>query len=124
VEALLRKQAATPVKVIVVWERVLMTDRRGVRQKAVDKLTDRRAVHFWDPERRVSSAMGGPEGVAGTGAKVLFEMGEVVWDFAAVYSPGEHWQDGKAKPAFAGGQVENVIAEVEKALLAERGKGL
>jgi hypothetical protein len=123
VEALLREQAA-PVKVMVVWERVLMTDRLGVRRKAVDRLTDGRAVHFWDPERRVSSAMGGPEGVTGTGAKVLFEMGEVVWDFAAVYPPGERWKDGKAKPAFAGGQVENVIAEVEKALLAEGGKGL
>ncbi len=122
-EALLRKQAA-PVKVIVVWERVLITDRPGVRQKSVDRLTDRRAVHFWDPERRVSSAMGGPVGVAETGAKVMFEMGEVVWDYAAVYPAGERWKDGKAKPAFAGGQVENVIAEVEKALLAEGGKGL
>ena len=122
-EALLRKQAA-PVKVMVVWERVLITDRPGVRRKSVDMLTDRRAVHFWDPERRVSSAIGGPEGVANTGAKVLFDMGEVVWDFAAVYAPGERWKNGKAKPAFAGGQVENVIAEVEKALLAEGRKGL
>jgi hypothetical protein len=106
-----------PARVLVVWEPVLITDRAGPRPASRARVTDRRAMQYWDEHHYLSEQYGGPKSVAGfEGAKILFEMKKVVWDYVAVYPPGGKWRDVARKPAFSGGAVVKVKADLRDAL--------
>ena len=92
------KQAGSPIRVLVVWEPVLLTDvfRRSDRT-LVAQIPDSAASHYWDPHRALSGEVlrsewtkkyavrGGPRGI--------------VWDWVACYAPGALWKDGFPEPA-------------------------
>lgn len=48
--------------------------------------------------------------------KVLFDMGDVVWDFVAIYAPGTRWRSGRARLEFGCGAVVKVVEEIRAAL--------
>jgi len=91
----LKAHPAAAVRVLVVWEPVLPTDWGTPSPSLTSMVGDRRVVQFWDRERRLSSAMGGPGVVErlAKSAEVGFRMKDVIWDAAFVYPPGAHWGD-------------------------------
>jgi hypothetical protein len=102
-----------PLTVFVVWEPILVTDSVGVKSGALARIPDRRAVQFWDKGHQLSTQMGGPASFGPkSGAKILFDMDEYVWDFVAVYAPGFRWKDSSKSPAFAGAPVLKVIGDL------------
>jgi len=113
---------SAPLSVFVVWEPILITDAAGPKSPALSRVSDRRVAQFWDREHELSKRMGGPAAFGPkSGAKILFEMDEYVWDFVAVYAPGFKWKDSGQSPAFAGGPVVDVIADLRQAVAQASG---
>jgi hypothetical protein len=56
-------------------------------------VSDPRARHYWDYDRRLSAIYGGAEKLPGLAEtrRVRFRMKDVVWDTALLYSPGQRW---------------------------------
>jgi hypothetical protein len=84
--------------VLVVWEPVLPTDWGTPSPSLTSMVGDARAVHFWDRNRRLSVAMGGPAALEGLAqsSKISFQMKDVIWDAVFVYPPGARWGDRAA----------------------------
>jgi len=74
---------------------VLVTDWRKPGASQTAFVPDTRAVHFWDPNHRLSESYGGRENLASLGRveKVGFAMKRVIWDAALVYPPGAKMAD-------------------------------
>ncbi len=118
-QTVLRNFEGAPLSVLVVWEPILTTDSLGVKTAALARIPDGRAAQFWDKSHQVSAHMGGPASFGPTsGAKILFDMDEHVWDFVAMYAPGFRWKDSGASPAFAGAPVVKVISELREHIAA------
>ena len=112
-QAVLKDFETAPLAVLVVWEPILVTDSAGVRSSALARVPDRRVTQFWDKSHQLSAQMGGPATFGPkSGAKILFDMEEFVWDFVAVYAPGFRWKDSNRSPAFAGAPVLKVVTEL------------
>jgi hypothetical protein len=113
----LREFASAPVSVFVVWEPILVTDSAGVTRSALARVSDPRVAQFWDGGHQLSKHMGGP-GTFGpkSGAKILFDMDEHVWDFVAVYAPGFRWRESGESPVFAGAPVVQVVGDLRASL--------
>jgi hypothetical protein len=97
-------------RLYVIWEPVLDSDTRPPRAADTQRVTDTRAMHFWDPEVRVSKGlhqMLARTSLPVTGKRSLVD-GEVVWDVVAIYRPGARWGDA---PVFLGGPVVDVKQE-------------
>jgi hypothetical protein len=115
----LREFASAPLSVFVVWEPILVTDSTGVTRSALARIPDRRAAQFWDGGHQLSKHMGGPATFGPrSGAKILFDMEEHVWDFVAVYAPGFRWRESGESPVFAGAPVVKVIGDLRAQLTA------
>ncbi|MEO7649783.1 MAG: hypothetical protein ABIZ80_04900 [Bryobacteraceae bacterium] len=105
------------VRVLVVWEPILITDRGGPKAGALNRVPDARARHYWDRNHYLSSRLGGVAGAARfPDTKILFAMGKYVWDFVAVYPPGGKWRDVARKPVFSGGAVVKVKSDLREGL--------
>ncbi len=103
---MLKQHSHADVRVFVVWEPVLATDWGKPSSGLTANIEDKRAIHFWDPSRRLSASYGGPgkiESLAAT-REVAFKMKDVIWDAAFIYSPGVKW----------GGRAEFLAAPVFK----------
>jgi hypothetical protein len=72
---------------------VLATDWGKPGSGLTANIEDRRAIHYWDPSRRLSALYGGPARVESLAAarEVAFKMKDVIWDAAFVYPPGVKW---------------------------------
>ena len=70
-----------PLRAFVVWEPVLPTDWSSPSTAALARLSDSRAVQFWDRHRLVSHSMG------------EHDRHSVVWDYIAVYPAGAVWEE-------------------------------
>ena len=102
------------------WEPILITDSAGPGRVALARIPDPRVSQFWDRSHQLSAAMGGPANFGPkSGAKILFDMDEYVWDFVAVYSPGYRWKDSGRSPAFGGAPVVEVIGDLRSHLRGE-----
>jgi hypothetical protein len=66
-----------PVRVFVIWEPVLATDWSSPSTATLKRVSDSRAIQFWDKGRLISHSMG------------EHDRGSVVWDYIAVYPRGE-----------------------------------
>ena len=65
-------------------------------------IQDSRVRHYYDKDRKLSAALGGPQRIdaLAADAQVAFRMKDVIWDAALVYGPGVKWGD-KAKTVVA-----------------------
>jgi hypothetical protein len=108
----LEKNPRAEVQVFVIWEPVLATDWGKPGSGLTANVSDARAVHYWDSERRLSAILGGPGQVDSLAAKreITFQMEDVVWDAALVYAPGVRW----------GARADLMVAPVFKFPLALR----
>ena len=105
--ALQRVLAGAPdrdVRAIVVWERVLLTDRLAPRGRTAGILRDPRVTQYWDPGRALSrhlvaAAIAHPERVPEG-----YPMNEhtIIWDAVMLFSPDDEWDSLPPEPRFAG----------------------
>ena len=67
-------------------------------------IQDSRVRHYYDKDRKLSAALGGPQRIdaLAADAQVAFQMKDVIWDAALVYAPGVKW----------GQQAKTVVAPV------------
>jgi hypothetical protein len=88
----------------VIWEPVLPTDWLSPSTRNLRRVSDARAAQFWDKGRLVSHAMG------------EHDRGSIVWDYIAVYAPGESWDDRPPAPLYQGKPVVEVKEAARSAL--------
>jgi hypothetical protein len=110
VEEIARAHREPATRVFVVWEPVLDTDVRPPREADMQRVTDRRVRHYWDPKTVLSKEFKrtlAAHAVEVAGKRSLVD-GEIVWDVIATFPPGARWDDALPAPAFLGGPVVNV----------------
>lgn len=71
---------------------------------ALKRVSDTRAIQYWDHGRLISNSMG-PHNRRG-----------VVWDYIAIYPAGAIWQDRPPEPLYHGGPVIRAIDDARAAL--------
>jgi hypothetical protein len=101
---LLKELNAEDMRVFVVWEPVLATDLAPPSTAALARVSDSRAVQYWDSKRALSHVMG------------EHSRPSVVWDYIAVYAPGAMWQDAPPKPVYSDHPVRDVIGGAKDAI--------
>jgi len=102
--------------VLVVWEPILWSDWSRPSGNTMARISDRRALQFWDPEHLVAQELNRitkdkpslpqPECCLGKGFH---------WDEAILYPAKARWKDAPA-PVFWNGPVARIIPELEKTL--------
>jgi hypothetical protein len=116
IEQLLEQHSDQNLRVLVIWEPVLVTDWSPPSRSTLARISDRRARQFWDPKHLVSSdlirnakhSLGQPEPVC------CFDHG-IHWDEVILFAPHTEWKS--MPPAiFWNGPVARVIPGLEKAL--------
>lgn len=92
------------IHVFAVWEPVLPTDWGAPSSSALKRLSDPRAVQFWDKDRLLSHAMG------------EHDQNSIVWDQILIYDSQTVWNQVPPKPLWEGGPVLDVIEPARAAL--------
>ena len=93
-----------PVRAFVVWEPVLPTDWGPPSTTALQRISDSRAIQFWDKSRLVSHRMGERD------------RRSIVWDHIAVYAQGATWDKSPPEAAYSGGPVVKVMEPTRSAI--------
>ena len=96
--------AGRPVRAFVIWEPVLATDWTSPSTVSLRRISDTRAVQFWDRDRLISHSMG------------EHDRRSVVWDYIGVYAPGAVWEEAPPGALYHGGPVVRVTDEARAAL--------
>lgn len=79
------------LRVYVVWTPVLKEDNRQAAVKAKANVTDPRAVHFWDADKSLGTALG---------EIVTLPRGRTLaWDVYFVFDRDVQWHDEPPQPA-------------------------
>lgn len=86
VQSVLDKVDSPEVRVYVVWEPILLTDREGAAREATGLIPDVRAAHFWAPDLTLAREFRGPLGLER----------EAAWDVYLVYGRTSRWLSGSA----------------------------
>ena len=118
IQEVLDEFKSAPVRVLVVWEPVLVTDYGPPSDSALARIGDNRAAQFWDrskltSEKALPVLRTDPAPVVGSKDLVT---GRVVWDFAAIYPRGVRWEGSFPVPVFKGAPVVDVITEFKRRL--------
>jgi len=92
------------LRVFVIWEPVLATDVSAPSTMTLRRITDPRVRQYWDHDRVLSHRMG------------EYDSGSVVWDYVAVYRPGQRWEKTPPQPVFNGFPVVRAIQGTRSAL--------
>jgi hypothetical protein len=93
-----------PLRAFVIWEPVLPTDWMRPSTATLGRIPDLRVDQFWDKGRLVSHMMG------------EHNRRSVVWDYIAVYKPGQLWAEAPPDPLYHGGPVVRVLEPARAAL--------
>ncbi len=105
------------IRILIVWEPILWTDVKAPSGSTLARVSDPRAVQFWDPDHVLADAL--REALA-TADGPRIDRGrlsdEVLWDDVAIYVPGDRWTDRMPAPRSFAGPVYDVIPEVREAL--------
>ena len=117
---LLAKYPRADVRVLVVWEPVILTDLGPPSAKARRPLADPRVKEYWDERRWLSPRM------IQRAAMIAKEKGsdpplgpdDVAWDVIAMFPPGARWEEPFPIPSWYGeepvvrslGPVEDVLS--------------
>ncbi len=87
IQNVLRQFPTGRVRVLVVWEPVLLSDWAAPTTGMLSRIADRRAAQFWDRGRVISQKI---------------RSSPVVWDYVAVFPPGIRWEGPFPAPEFTG----------------------
>jgi hypothetical protein len=100
----LEREKDPHLRVFAIWEPVLATDLSAPSTITLRRIHDPRVNQYWDANRVLSHAMG------------EHDRKSVVWDYIAVYKPGQIWTDVPPEPEFKGRPVVRFIDGARKAL--------
>lgn len=105
------------ISILIVWEPVLWTDLYPPTSYVLSRVSDRRAVQFWDRGQSLSrfmvrSAIENPS-LLWPGDAITPDT--LVWDFVAVFPAGATWNP-LPQPSYHGGPVVDVIEQVRSTL--------
>lgn len=116
---LLREFDDARLRVLAVWEPVLITDISPPTTLVLGLLDDPRAAQFWDPGRVVSEDI--VSGVSADPARYGMDQplprDFIAWDVVAVFTTDAHWEGQLPSPVYYGGPVEDVIEETRRSLI-------
>jgi hypothetical protein len=106
------------IKPLVVWEAVVSSDTEPPSNRDLERVSDPRAVQFWDKDGMVSRAIREPIVAGGQDDKLqrYRNKGDLLWDTVAVYPAGGRWGDAGPKPKYTGGPVAIVLPDLRQAL--------
>jgi hypothetical protein len=96
-DSLIREFDGRPIRVFVVWEPVLLSDWSTPSTATLKRVSDHRAIQFWDKGRLLSRAMG------------EHDRKSIVWDEIIVYPRDAAWKGVPPQPWYRGGPVLDVI---------------
>ena len=88
----------------MIWEPVLPTDFGAPSTGTLRRVSDLRASQYWDKEHVVSRLLGERD------------RRSVVWDYVAVYQPGQLWDQGLPKATYSGRPVVRAIGGTSEAI--------
>ncbi|MBX9599809.1 MAG: hypothetical protein K2X35_02355 [Bryobacteraceae bacterium] len=100
----MKKFPSNPIKLIVVWEPVIESDRAAPTTPILKRISDPRAAQFWDPERFISRMLGEKDEET------------IVWDQVFVYPPGGKWTHAPPQHLYTGRPIVKIIPKLEAAL--------
>jgi hypothetical protein len=100
------------MRVLVVWEPMLLIDWSKPGGMTQSLIHDPRAVQFWDKNHLVAKELGQQL----SNSEICCQHNGVIWDVVAVYPKDVQW--GTSSPAFFGGTVLNVADNVRQQLSA------
>jgi len=89
---------------------MLPTDWSKPSGMVQSRISDPRAVQFWDKDHLVAKELRQQL----SSSEVCCERNGVIWDVAALYVSGAHW--GASPPVFFGGAVLDVAGNVRERL--------
>lgn len=104
------KQVNSPVRVLVVWEPMLPTDWSRPSGMVQSRISDPRAVQFWDENHLVAEELKHQL----SSSQICCQRNGVIWDVAAIYPKDMQW--GSSAPLFFGGAVVDVADSVRQKL--------
>jgi len=100
----------SPIRVLVVWEPMLPTDWSRPGGMVQSRISDPRAVQFWDKNHLVAKEL--QEQLSAS--QICCQRNGIIWDVAAVYPKDIQW--GSSAPLFFGGAVVDVADSVRQKL--------
>jgi hypothetical protein len=101
--------------VFVVWEPILASDFMPPSSRVLGRISDPRARHYWDEGHVLAKRMADDARAPQPEPSCCDHEG-VLWDLAAVYPKGSHW-DARLPPAIAfDGPVVRVTEKIEAAI--------
>jgi len=106
----LDEKREAPLKVFVIWERVLFTDWLTPNTKTLARIWDPRAVQYWDRGRALSEYM------KATHSGDKSELPDIIWDVVAIYPKGARWETSLPADTYFDGPVVDVMTEFRKQL--------
>lgn len=110
IEQILKQNHSDDLRVFVVWEPILLTDWFRPSRFVQRRISDPRAIQFWDKNHLVASALR-----AHLPDAQLEGRSKILWDLVAVYPKDAEWNSA---PIFFGGPVVRAAPEVAKKLEA------
>ena len=113
-ERILRQMPSESLRVLVVWEPMLPTDWYRPTRPTLKRVSDSRAVQFWDKSHLVATHVKRQLQEFHRNDPSCCEDGGHLWDMAAVYAPGAKW--GEAAPTFDDGPVYRIGRTLEHAI--------
>jgi len=88
VNEILRRNPGSKIRVIAIWEPMLPTDWNKPTSAVLDRLSDRRAIQWWDNQHLIANLL--DRSVGGKKPGCCKRKG-TLWDVIAVYPPGTKW---------------------------------
>jgi hypothetical protein len=96
------------MKILVVWEPMLPTDWGAPTTPVLARISDARAVQFWDKNHLVAKDLQQQL----SPSQICCQRHGIIWDAAGLYPKGTQWDS--SKPTFFGGAVLDVALELGK----------
>jgi hypothetical protein len=104
------------LSIFVVWEPVIKTDIGPPMTRTLERISDPRAVQFWDPHRLVSAALLQALRAVPWRLEPDLTQSTVVSDFVGVYPAGTEWTGALPFPAYLTVPVARQIDGVRQVL--------
>ena len=104
------------LRVLVVWEPILPTDWSRPDNRTLARISDRRAIQFWDEKHLVAEELRrGVKANPGQPKAGCCDDG-FLWDLAALYPPQTRWSETPPPAVFFDGPVIRVAPALDERL--------
>ena len=108
-ESLLAKSGNPDLRVLVVWEPILLTDWQPPTSFALAQLHETYVAQFWDHNHLVAHEIARELNANPSGPQPqCCGLNKTLWDFAAIYPKGAIWNSVAPQAVFANGPVAYV----------------